>query len=98
MLEDEGLVTSEYQDGKRVYALTAAGRAELEARRERAGGADPWDLGDIPEGFIKLRDAGFQLAGAAMQVARAGDRRQVEEAAEILTEARRKMYEILAEA
>jgi DNA-binding PadR family transcriptional regulator len=98
MLEDEGLVTSEEQDGKKVYSVTDAGRAELEERRERAGGADPWDHGAVPERFAELRDAGFQLAGAAMQAARAGNQEQVEKATEILTEARRKIYEILAEA
>lgn len=97
MLEDEGLVTSEEQDGKKVYSLTEAGRSELGERRKRAGGADPWDLGGVPEGFARLRDAGFQLAGAAMQVARAGDETQVEKATEILTDARRKIYEILAQ-
>ena len=98
MLEDEGLVTSQEQDGKKVYSLTEDGRKELEARRQRAGGADPWDHGGVPEGLVKLRDAGFQLAGAAMQVARAGDQTQVERATEILTDARKKIYEILAKA
>lgn len=98
MLEDEGLVTGEEQDGKRVYSLTDAGGKELEERRERSGGADPWDVGRVPEGFAKLRDAGFQLAGAAMQVARAGDQTQVEKATEVLTDARRKIYELLAQA
>jgi len=98
MLEDEGLVTSEQQDGKKVYSLTEAGREELDERRRRAGGADPWDLGGVPEGLVKLRDAGVQLAGAAMQVARTADEAQVEKATEILVEARRKMYETLARA
>ena len=34
--EDEGLVNSEEQDGKRVYTITDAGRAELEERRVAA--------------------------------------------------------------
>lgn len=33
-LEDMGLVDHEVDDGKKVYRLTSAGRAELEARRE----------------------------------------------------------------
>jgi DNA-binding PadR family transcriptional regulator len=98
MLEDEDLVTSQEQDGKKVFALTDAGRAELQERRDRAGGVDPWDVGGAPEGFAKLRDAGMQLAAAAMQVARAGDPGQMEKAVEILTEARRKIYELLAAA
>ena len=39
LLEDEGLVTSEERDGKRVYTITDAGRAELEERRERGAGS-----------------------------------------------------------
>jgi len=35
MLEDGGLVTSEDRDGKRVYSLTEAGKAEVEERKER---------------------------------------------------------------
>jgi len=98
MLEDEGLVTGEDQDGKKVYSLTDAGRTELEERRERAGGADPWEHRGAPEGFAKLRDAGFQLGAAAMQAARTGDAAQVGKVTEILADARRKIYEILAQA
>src|SRR5919198_5988510 len=43
MLEEEGLISGEDQDGKRVFSLTDAGRTELEQRRERAGGAAPWE-------------------------------------------------------
>src|SRR5436190_7745889 len=96
MLEDEGHVTAEERDGKRIYSLTDAGREELEKRRERSGGTDPWDLGKVPEGMAKLRDAGFQLVGAAKQAARVGDAGQVDHVTEILSEARRKIYEVLA--
>ena len=98
MLEDEGLVTWEEQDGKKVYSLTDAGRKELETRRERSGGAEPWDVGGVPERFVKLREAGFQLVTAAMQAARTGDEAQLQNVTEILTEARRKIYEVLAKA
>jgi DNA-binding PadR family transcriptional regulator len=97
MLEDEGLVTSEAQDGKKVYSLTDAGRAELAERKERAGGAAPWEFGPAGEGFEQLRDSGFQLAAAAMQVARTGSEPQRKQAAEILAEARKKLYALLAE-
>jgi DNA-binding PadR family transcriptional regulator len=98
MLEDEGLVSGEEQDGKKIYSLTNQGRTELQERRERAGDAAPWDLGQVPEGFAKLRDAGFQLLGATMQVARAGNADQVEKATEILSDARKRIYELLAQA
>ncbi|MEW6058872.1 MAG: PadR family transcriptional regulator [Actinomycetota bacterium] len=97
MLEDEGLVTSNEQDGKRVYSITDAGRAELEERKER-GGAAPWDFGEEgTEGFPKLRESIFQLGAAAVQVARTGSADQHARATEILSEARKKLYAILAE-
>jgi DNA-binding PadR family transcriptional regulator len=34
LLEDEGLVTSRQEDGRKVYELTDAGRAELDRERE----------------------------------------------------------------
>lgn len=96
LLEDEGLVTSEERDGKRVYTITDAGRAELEERKER-GGDEPWEFGPLGEGFGQLRDSGIQLAQAAMQVARTGTEAQRTRAAEILAEARKKIYALLAE-
>jgi DNA-binding PadR family transcriptional regulator len=39
-LEDEGMIVSETQDGRRVYQLTALGKQELE--RERATAEDIW--------------------------------------------------------
>jgi DNA-binding PadR family transcriptional regulator len=95
LLEDEGLVTGAEQDGKRVYSITEAGRAELQERRERGG--EPWEFGPPSEGFAQMRDAAFQLAGAAMQVARTGTDAQRKQAAEILAEARKKIYALLAE-
>ena len=96
MLEDEGLVASEERDGKRVYSITEAGRAEVEERRKRGGG-DRWDVGAPGEGFVGLRDAVFQLGAAAMQVAQAGSAEQVERAKRIVADARRGLYRILAE-
>ncbi len=97
MLEDEGLVTSEEQDGKKVYSLTDAGRAQLEERKERAGGAAPWEFGAAGEGLSELRDSAFALGAAAMQIARTGSEAQRKQAAEILGESRKKLYALLAE-
>ena len=97
LLEDEGLVASEERDGKRVYTLTEAGRAELEQRKEERGDRPPWEFGPLGEGFAQLRDAGFQLAAAAMQVARTGSEAQRTQAAEVLAEARKRIYALLAE-
>lgn len=91
-LEDEGLVKAEEQEGRRVFHLTDAGRAALE---EEA--APPWERFHAHEAFTDLREAGFQLAAAVMQVARAGSESQVAEARRILEEARSQLYQLLAE-
>jgi len=96
LLEDEGLVRSEERDGKRVYELTDAGREQAQAHAEHGGA--PWEGSD--EGatrFRSLREAAFGLMGAAMQVAQAGDAEQIEKAETILRDARKGIYQILAE-
>ncbi|HZD17503.1 MAG TPA: PadR family transcriptional regulator [Actinomycetota bacterium] len=97
MLEEEGLVTGREEDGKRVYSITEAGRAELRERRERGGEGDPWEVGHPGEAFAELRESVLQLGAAAMQVARAGTEAQRTRAAEILSEARKQLYGMLAE-
>jgi DNA-binding PadR family transcriptional regulator len=96
LFEDEGLVTGQEQDGKRVYSITDAGRAELQERRERGDGS-PWEFGPMGEGLSQFRDSAFQLGAAAMQVAKTGTEAQRKHAAEILAEARKKIYALLAE-
>lgn len=98
LLEDEGLIASQEVDGRRVFALTDTGRALVEAQRME-GQPAPWDevAGEDDERFGNLRGAAFQLGSAAMQVAHAGSRDQVERTIAILNEARRKIYAILAE-
>lgn len=96
LLEDEGLLKGEEQDGKRMYVITDAGRTELVERTKRSGKA-PWEFAAGDEGLAQLREAGFQLAAASMQVARTGSTEQRKHAAEILADARRKLYAMLAE-
>jgi DNA-binding PadR family transcriptional regulator len=93
-LEDEDLVRAEERDGKKVYALTDDGRTKVESSDDEA----PWDRFSSPysSGLMALRDAGFQLGAAVMQVARAGSDDQAARAREVLDEARRRIYEILA--
>jgi DNA-binding PadR family transcriptional regulator len=95
MLEDEGLISSQEAEGKRLFSLTEAGRAEAEQGPSQA----PWD--EVTEGVdptnLKLRDTAFQVGGAVMQVATAGSEAQKTKALEVLSEARRRIYSILAE-
>jgi DNA-binding PadR family transcriptional regulator len=97
LLEDEGLARSSERDGKRVYELTDAGREEARTRIEEAGGP-PWANAGKggPEG--NLRAAMMQLGMAVRQVGGAGDQAQVEQAVQILTEARKQLYRLLADA
>lgn len=96
LLEDEDLVKGEERDGKRVFTLTDLGRTELEERTSRSSRA-PWEAGADDEGLAELREAGFKLAAASMQVAKTGTSEQRGQAAEILADARRKIYALLAE-
>ncbi|HWJ62862.1 MAG TPA: PadR family transcriptional regulator [Acidimicrobiales bacterium] len=94
MLEDEGLVTAVESDGKRRYTLTDAG---TEAAAERQGPA-PWEqvvTGANPAMF-ELKDVLGTTMQAVQQVFRAGTPAQQAKAVEILTDTRRRLYEVLA--
>lgn len=98
MLEEQGLLTSVEQDGKRVYSITEAGRAELATRQERSGGTQPWDEArEGGERFGPLFGALSQLGAAAMQAARTGNPSQVDRVVQIVSEARKKVYAVLSE-
>jgi DNA-binding PadR family transcriptional regulator len=97
LLQDEGLVASEEVEGRRRFSLTEAGRAEVERRRSHQ---PPWE--QAAEGAsspgVRLRQAAFQVGAATMQAAHAGSEAQVEQVLEVLADARRRIYTILAEA
>lgn len=97
LLEDQGFIKGEEVEGRRVFALTEAGKAEAEASEERHGA--PWESpehGDEGPRF-KLRKAVFQIGAAVKQVGTTGSSEQVEKALEILADARQRIYELLAE-
>ncbi len=94
LLEDEGLVTAEEVDGRKVYSLTDSGKKEVPERTE---GGRPWEQGDEDSPRFEVRSELFRTIGAAKQVARGDDDEQMAKAAEILKDARKKLYGILAE-
>ncbi|HEU0304848.1 MAG TPA: PadR family transcriptional regulator [Gaiellaceae bacterium] len=97
LLEDEGLVGQEEADGRRVYTLTEEGRSQAADLLERAGKA-PWELSiEGDDTVLRLQRAAFQVEAAAAQALDAGSREQVEQAIEVLADARRRIYAILAE-
>jgi DNA-binding PadR family transcriptional regulator len=91
LLADEGLVTSEEVEGRRIYTLTDAGRAAAAA----APAPSPWS--DPGSGQPDLIAQGRQLMGAVVQVERMGSGAARQETARILADARRQVYRLLAE-
>jgi DNA-binding PadR family transcriptional regulator len=102
LLADEGHIAAEESNGRKTYALTDAGRAEVAS----SGTSAPWASGDGDSAasggrgdkdFGALPKAGFELAQAAAQVGRTGTPEQVKEAVKELDDARRRLYAILAQ-
>jgi DNA-binding PadR family transcriptional regulator len=94
-LADEGLVRGEDTEGKIVYHITDAGREQVEAQDE----PPPWSRFERPidEGLFALKDLAIQLGAAVMQVAAAGSDEQLAQAKQILSDARSRIYQLLAE-
>lgn len=94
-LADEDLVVSEPSDGKNVFSLTEAGRAAISELDEPPA----WERFDAEgaAGMLNLRRSMFQLGAATKQVAATGTERQVEAARAVLGDARKALYQILAE-
>jgi DNA-binding PadR family transcriptional regulator len=96
LLADEGLITAEEAGGKKTYSLTEAGRAQAAESEDRSA---PWESAGRKDAArsTALPKAGAKLAQAAAQVATSGSPEQVQEAVDVLDEARRKLYSILAQ-
>jgi DNA-binding PadR family transcriptional regulator len=95
-LEDEGLIRSEELDGRKLFALTDAGRKVVEERgAERPA---PWEQmsDDVSNEAAELAKLMREVAFASVQVLRTGSEAQMEKARELLAAARRDLYRILA--
>jgi DNA-binding PadR family transcriptional regulator len=95
-LEDEGLVHAQEVDGKRLFALTDAGRAHVEENAEEIG--KPWEkvTDGVPDSELALRDHFRQLAVAMHQVSQSSDETLIEGAKKVLVDARKALYRLLA--
>ena len=95
LLEDEGLIASESEGGKKLFALTDAGRTEAEAGPEApwedAGRGVDWDA------LNEVRKAGGGLIEAFRQVWATGTPEQRDRALAVVNEARKRLYLILAD-
>ena len=97
MLEDEGLITSEPVEGKRVYTITEAGRAALDEwlAREGAPGEGRMRGGPRPE-LHTLRESVGALTASLIEVGRHGSPEQIQAAIALVDTTRRNLYSILA--
>ncbi|MFD6435366.1 PadR family transcriptional regulator [Streptomyces venezuelae] len=95
LLEDEGLISSASEGGKKLFSLTDAGREAAEegpeAPWEEAGRGVDWDT------LNEIRQAGFGLMEAFGQVWKTGSKEQREKALTVINDARKKLYLILAD-
>jgi DNA-binding PadR family transcriptional regulator len=95
--EDRGLVRSEEAEGRRVYALTEEGKAAASSLRDSEG-HPAWWAGEGATGTrMRLRQAVGSLGAAARQVGASGSDEMVEKTLEILADARKRIYALLAE-
>ena len=94
-LEDEGLVKSDESGAGKRFILTDAGR---EAADKAAAEGAPWDAASesVDSDAWERRDA-RQVGMAIFQIAQVGTAEQLVSAREVLTNARRSLYGILAE-
>jgi DNA-binding PadR family transcriptional regulator len=100
MLEDRGYVRSVTEDGKRIYSLTAEGRAYLDEHAERRHGRHwgPPEFGAGPEVRAFGREV-FEFGRAVVQAARtsSNDPAKLAKLRNVIDSARREIYAILAE-
>jgi DNA-binding PadR family transcriptional regulator len=99
LLQDQGFVTSEERDGKRVYSITDEGRAFLDENRERVD--DVFDrisaftrrftgpeMRDVTRSFVRFAQVSFEEA-----VKTSGDADAMDKLRDILERATREMEE-----
>jgi DNA-binding PadR family transcriptional regulator len=101
-LEDEGLVQSDTQDGRRTYRLTPEGISELDREKEtveriwkRAKRWENWGQSAGPESFTFFRPLG-SLVKATFKAAKwaAGDLEREKRLTEILESTKRALDEL----
>lgn len=90
LLEEEELVNSSDENGKKVYTLTDKGRAEAEHEEARG----PWHDPKMKE-HLKSRHNFMELIGLLKAIAATGTDEQRTKAREVLEETKTKLHDIL---
>jgi len=95
LLADEGLIVSEETAGKKVFSLTEAGTAAVAQTADQPA---PWDdAAQTGAHNSEFRSSMGKFMAAALQVGKGGTKAQSDAAIEIIDEARKQLYKILAE-
>ncbi|SDG05800.1 Transcriptional regulator PadR-like family protein [Sinosporangium album] len=96
-LEDEGLVTSTEQGGRKSYLLSEEGLHYVSERAQELGA--PWAdvVRSLPDDMQELRLLWAQVGEAFLHLTRVADTSQVEAAKKLLISTRRSIFTILAE-
>jgi DNA-binding PadR family transcriptional regulator len=95
-MEDQGLVTADKAEGRRVFSLTEEGRGAAAAAGD---GPAPWEdaARSADRSLVDLRGLMFEVGAAIMQVGQTGSDRQVKAVGDILSDTRRRIYLVLAD-
>lgn len=97
-LQDEGLVDDEKIEGRRVFALTDAGRAHVAERADELSHVFDANSAEAEADEVTdLRQLLFSVGAAAVQVVTTGSPDQVAGARKVLSQARRDLYRLLAD-
>ena len=94
----DGLVVQETHEGAKLFALTPEGKRYVRSNRESLDARCAAIAGAGAEGIGEFRATVAQLMVAVFQVAQAGNATQRQQARRVLSDARRGLYRILAEA
>lgn len=97
MLDDGSFVSSREVDGKRIYAITDAGRDLLQTHRDSPEGAEDAAPSEGATQMLRGMRALHGLKDAVKAIARSGNLELVGRAADVLDRARRELYSMLAE-
>lgn len=101
MLEESGYLTSEQENGKRIYTMTDAGREFLAAHAPQETSESARDtrrssMAERSQEFVALRNEVVELTSIIAQVARRGKPEQLQQVRERLEQLKREIYAMLA--
>jgi DNA-binding PadR family transcriptional regulator len=97
LLEDQGHIQGEQQDNRRVFHLTESGRAYVAEHRSELVAAREAVTARMDTGDADLLDILAQVETAFKQVVHVGTAAQLAAAKDLLVNARRQLYRILAD-